>query len=270
MFILFLFLALSAQADSESKFAFDKSYPRDNTFCHYKESRIELLIRGSNKYTEPKERGYGEYIFLRNLPSKVPTLLTLNHSRGDTLKLFLGTSPQCSKSHGYLIDSETLAILFQKENRPFSDKLVIQFFDIPSMSPRDSLETSYPTDRAMKTANGFAFRVMAENYNLEMGKINIQKEKFIFQEKIFPVWMNYSKNGFEVLSDVTFDKFPWKEFFKDQDDFNSVTGWNNSEKTFTRKIMYVAVNHKLRKKCILFIGAKQKLSGIESWRCQSR
>lgn len=263
-------MTLSVLASSESKFAFDKSFPRDNTFCHVKERRIELLIRGSNKYTEPKERGYGEYIFLRNLPSKVSKLLTLNKSRGDTFKLFLGTSPQCSKSHGYLLDSNTLAVLLQKENRPYSDKLVIQFFDVATMSPREALETNYATDRAAKTDNGFAFRVMAETHNLDMGRVSIEGQKYIFQEKIFPVWVNYSKKGFEVLSNLTFDKFPWKEFFKDQEDFNSITGWNNSDKVYSNKIVYVAVNHKLRKKCILFIKAKQKLSGSESWRCQAR
>lgn len=270
MFILLLLISVSALAATKAQFAFDKSYPRDNTFCYVKERRIELQIRGSNKYTEPKERGYGEYIFLRNLPSKTEKLLKLNESRGDTIKLFLGTSPQCSKSHGYLIDSETLAILLQKENRPFKDKLIIQLFDTATMSPREALETSYPTDRAAKTENGFAFRVIAEKVNLEIGKVKIEDEEFIFQEKVFPVWMNYSKSGFEVLNEMTFDKFPWKEFFKDQEDFNSISGWNNSDKRFSKKIVYVAVNHKLKKKCILLIEAKQKLAGSESWRCQAR
>lgn len=270
MFIFVVLMTLSAFAATEAQFAFDKSFPRDNTFCHVKDQRIELLIRGSNKFTEPKERGYGEYIFLRNLPSKVPKLLSLNHSRGDTLKLFLGTSPQCSKSHGYLLDSKTLAILLQKENRPFNDKLVIQFFDITTMTPGEALETNYPTDRAAKTADGFAFRVMAESLNLDMGRVNIEGKQFIFQEKVFPIWMSYSKKGFEVQDDMTFDKFPWKEFFKDQEDFNSLTAWNNTDKKYGKKIVYVAVNHELHKKCILLIEAKQKLAGTESWKCQAR
>lgn len=268
MFILMLFFSLSVFADSESQFTFDKSYPRDNTFCHFKNQRIELLIRGSNKFIEPKERGYGEFIFLRNLPVRRAKLLPLNNTRGDTLKLFLGTSPQCSKSHGYMVGKDKLAILLQKENRPFNDKLVIQFFDVATMIPMESLETNYPTDRAAKTEDGFAFRVIAENHNPEIGRVSIEGEKFIYQEKYFPEWISYSKNGFEVASKLTFEKFPWKSAFRDQEDFLNVAGWNADEKKFSRKIVYRAVNHKLKKECLLFIEAKQKIAGSESWRCQ--
>lgn len=267
--MLMLLFSLSALAN-DSQFTFDKSYPRDNTFCHFKNQRIELLIRGSNKFIEPKERGYGEYIFLRKLPVRKVSLLTLNQSRGDTFKLFLGTSPQCSKSHGYMIGRDTLAILLQKENRPFSDKLVIQFFDVKTMLPKEALETNYPTDRAIKTEDGFAFRVMAENHSPDMGRVSIQGETFIFQEKTFPEWVNYSKNGFEVASSLTYEKFPWKKAFKDQDDFLNMAGWNTSENKFSRKIVYFAVNHKLKKECLLFIEAKQKIAGTESWRCQTK
>lgn len=271
MFILLLFLSLAAVADSESQFAYDKSYPRDNSFCHFKNQRIELLIRGSNKFTEPKEMGYGEFLFFRNLPSRKPTLLSLNQTRGDTFKLFLGTSPFCSKSHGYILDSRKLAILLLKENRPFIDKLVIQFFDIPSMKPAEYIETNYPADRAMKTETGFAVRVIEENHNPDMGTVSIEGEKFIYQEKQFPQWINYSaKSGFEILSDVTFDKFPWKDAFRDESDFLTMTGWDADSKKFKRRIIYLAVNHKLKKQCLLLIEAKQKLAGGEAWRCQAR
>ena len=55
MISILFFLTLSAFAASDSKDAFDKSFPRDNTFCSYKGSRVELLIRGENKFTEPKK-----------------------------------------------------------------------------------------------------------------------------------------------------------------------------------------------------------------------
>lgn len=270
MYILLLLLSLAAVADSDSQFTFDKSFPRDNTFCHFKDQRIEILIRGSNKFTEPREVGYGEFLFFRNLPTRKPTLLTLNKSRGDTFKLFLGTSPFCSKSHGYLLDSRKLAILLLKENRPFIDKLVIQFFDIPSMRPAEYLETSYQADRAMKTENGFAVRVNSENYNRDMGTVKIEGEKFIYQEEQFPQWINYTtKSGFEILSSMTYEKFPWKDAFRDESDFLAMSGWDPETKNFQRKIIYVAVNHKLKKKCLLLIEAKQKPAGGEAWRCQA-
>jgi hypothetical protein len=270
MFIFFLFLSLWAGASPDSKLTFDKSYPRDNTFCHFKNKRVELLIRGSQKFTEPNERGYGEFIFLRNLPVRIPMLMKLNTSRADTFKLFLGTSPQCSKSHGYMIGNDLIAVLLQKENRPFKDKLVIQLFDANSMTPKESIETNFPTDRATFMPDGFAFRVLAENHNPEMGRVMIAGEKFIYQEKTFPEWISYSLKGFEIKDNLTFDKFPWRNAFKDQRDFNEVTGWNEKDKKFTKKIVYLAVNHKLKKECLLFIAAKQKIHGSEAWRCQAR
>lgn len=268
MISILFFLTLSAFAASDSKDAFDKSFPRDNTFCSYKGKRVELLIRGESKFTEPKERGYGELIFYRH-PPKRPHVMKFSQFKADTFKLFNGVSPLCSKSHGYQTDEESMAILLLKENRPFKDKLVIQLFDLKSMTPKELIETNYPTDRAKKTKTGFAFSSFQENHNPEMGKVSIEGQEFIFQEKDFPQWIEFAGRSFGLLPDLTFERLPWKKHFKDQDDFYSVTGWNPAEKKFTKNIVYFAVNHKLKKSCVLFIAGKQKLVGNESWRCQT-
>jgi hypothetical protein len=268
MISILFFFTFSVFAASESTDAFDKSFPRDNTFCSYKGSRVELLIRSESKFTEPKERGYGELIFYRH-PPKRPSILNFNVSKADTFKLFNGVSPLCSKSHGYQIDDETMAILLLKENRPFKDKLVLQLFDLKTLSPKESIETNYLTDRAKKTKTGFAFNTYRENHNPEMGKVLIQGQEFIFQEKDFPQWVEYSNKSFSILSDLTFETLPWKNLFQDQEDFMTVTGWNPVEKNFSKKIVYFAINHKLKKRCLLFIESKQKLTGSESWRCQT-
>lgn len=265
--LLFL-LTTSVFAASDSLNAFEKTYPRDNTFCSYKKERVELLIRGHNKFTESKDRGYGEFIFIRRA-GKNPKLLELNSLRGDTFRFFLGTSPNCSKSHGYLIDTKTLAVLFLKENKPFLDKLVIQFFDPATMTPTKFLETQYPVERAFKINNGFVFKTIPETFSPDFGKVKINGEEFLFQEKSFPIWVNYTAAGFENSPEKTFEKSPWKKLFKDMDDFTATTGWNADEKKFTKTVVYEAVNYKIKKKCLLVIEAKQKLAGSESWRCQA-
>lgn len=266
MISILFFLTLSAFAASDSKDAFDKSFPRDNTFCSYKGNRIELLIRGESKFTEPKERGYGELIFYRH-PPKRPTIMKFSQFKADTFKLFSGVSPLCSKSHGYMIDPETMAILLLKENRPFKNKLVMQLFDIKTLKPTELIETSYLTDRASKTKTGFAFNTFRENHNPEIGKVLIEGNEYIFQEKEFPQWMEYSQRSFSLEPDLTFERLPWKKHFKDQVDFLAVTGWNQIEKKFAKNIVYLAVNHKMKKRCLLFIETKQKLAGNELWRC---
>ncbi len=54
---MLLLLNLTSFASTDTKDAFDKSFPRDNTFCSYNDKRVEILIRGENKFTEPKEKG---------------------------------------------------------------------------------------------------------------------------------------------------------------------------------------------------------------------
>lgn len=268
MLALFFFITTSVFAASESLDAFEKTYPRDNTFCSHKNQRIEILIRGLNKYTEVKDRGYGEFIFIRRAGKK-PKLLDLNSMRGDSFRFFLGTSPSCSKSHGYVLDQETIAVLLLKENKPFNDKLVIQHFDSRTMTPKQIIETNYPVERAFKIKDGFVFKTLPENFNPEIGKIKIEGEDYIYQEKSFPIWINYTLAGFETSLEKSYEKSPWIKVFKDLSDFSSLSGWNSTEKKFTKITVYEAVNHKSKKKCLLLLEAKQKLLGNELWRCQT-
>lgn len=268
MFILAFILSLNLFAASESMNVFEQSFPRDNTFCSFKGKRVEILIRGMNKFTEPKERGYGEYLFYRFSPKK-PRLMETNKYRTDSLKFFLGVSPICSKSHGYKIDDSTIAVLLKKENRPFKDKLVIQMFNAVTMEPKETLETNYLTEKAKKIEGGFAFSSFTEMMNPEIGKVQINNETFIFQEKDFPVWIGYTSKGFELLPDLTYDRSPWRKSFKEKKDFLEAAGWNEAEKKFTKQIVYLAINHKLKKKCLLLLEAKQKPVGNEAWICQT-
>lgn len=264
---MILFIAFNIFAASESTNTFEKTYPRDNTFCSYKKSRIEISIRGSNKFTEPKEKGYGEFIFLRKTGFK-PSLLPLNESRSDTFRFFTGKSSVCSKSHGYLLNESTMAILFLKENQPFKDKLAFQIFDHKTLTAIKHVETDYPTDKAKKIDHGFAFRTLPEILNPDMGKVQIGPDTFIFQEKSFPLWINYTEKGFEVSADETYSQFPYKKLFKSKEDFMTSLGWDESEMKFKKSIIYYAINHKLKKECFLFVEAKTKFTGSESWICQ--
>lgn len=268
MLILVLFMAFPIWAATDSMNVFEQSYPRDNAFCSYKGKRIEILIRGMGKFTEQNERGYGEYLFYR-FPPQDPRLMETNKLRSDSLKFFMGVSPLCSKSHGYKIDENTIAILFKKENRPFKDKLVIQLFDASKMEPKETIETNYLTEKAKKIEGGFAFSSFTEMLNPEIGKILINNDSYIFQEKEFPVWIAYTSRGFESLPDLTYERSPWKKSFKDKKDFLDASGWNETEKKFTKQIVYRATNHQLKMKCLLILEAKQKPTGNESWKCQA-
>jgi hypothetical protein len=267
--LMILFLAFSAFPKSASKNAFEKSYPRDNVFCGPKDNKIELLIRGGSKFTEPKEKGYGELIFYR-LSNKKPVLMTLSDFKSDTFRLFLGTSPLCSKSHGYKLDEETLVVLFLKENRPFKDKLVLQFFDSKTLLPTKNVDTNLNVDKARISTTGFSVRTFNEIHHQDAGKVSINEEVFVYHEKEFPKWMDYNLNsGFKTNPEMTFQKFPWKKSMQDIKEFLSLSGWDLEKGQFTREIIYLAVNHQAKKRCILFTDKKIKIDGSESWKCHT-
>jgi hypothetical protein len=266
-FFFIITFSLSLLWAAKSKNAFEVSYPRDNTFCNYKGKRVQFLIRGESKYTESREKGYGEFIFYK-IDEMSPKLMPLNDFRSDTFKLFPGQSKICSKSLGITINTNTFAVLFLKENKPFKDKLVIQLFDITSMTPKDFIETTYSVDKVRELTNGFSFRAFKDNHKLDAGKINIQGTEYIYHEKDFSQWVTYQNNKFEIDGKLSFENFPWKEYFKNIEDFYSTTGWIAEEKKFNNEIIFFAVNHKLKKGCLLVIQHKEKLTGSEAWRCQ--
>jgi hypothetical protein len=266
MILFFFFHVFASFAASDSSNAWDKSFPRDNTFCSIGKEKVEISLRGSQKTIEPKERGYGDLIFY-TIPNKEPMLLELNKNKSDTYRFLLGKETACSKSHGHVLDSSTFAVLLLKENKPFKDLLVIHKFDLKTLSPKGFIETNFPTDLAIKTTSGFAFRTTSVTEQTEVGQINIGEDRYIYQEKNLPIWINYTDKGFEIDPELTFSHFPWKEIINDKKEFFSLLGWNPKEKKFSNEKIYMAVNHKLKKNCLLISEIKQKISGTENWRC---
>lgn len=267
MTLIILLLSGLLHASSDDMDMFEKTFPKDNTFCYQNGKRIEILIRGSTKYTEPNERGYGEFFFTR-LDGQEPKLLPLNSTRSDSLKFFPGDSKVCTKTMGFSIDKETAGILLLKDDRPYKEKLVIQFFDLTTLTPKDHLETIYSTDKVKITKDGFVFNNLDEKIETVTGKIKIEGVEYTYQDREFPKWMSYTSKGFEVLSTMTYENFPTKMFFKDEADFLLTTGWNPTKREFMNNVLYVAVNHKLKKACLLVELQKKKLDGSEKWRCQ--
>ncbi len=267
MIITVLSILLSlAYGASESKNAFDKSYPRDNTFCTIKGKVLELMIRGGTERIEPAERGYGELLFYR-APKKLPHLLPLRDFTSETYRLFLGVSPGCSKSHGYLLGS-TFGILLRKENRPFPDKLAIQLFDVQTLAPLELVDTNYLADRALPYPEGFAFRHVSD-VGASVGKVTIGGESYIHQQKGFPRWYAYTASGVKPLPDLTFEKFPLQKHFKSKDEFLELAGWNASALRFEKEVFHQAVSHKLRRQCFLLTDKIRPLTSTDAWKCHA-
>lgn len=264
IFLLLLISPIFAQSIDVRSLR-EKTVTRDNTFCRLGKERIEFQIRSDSRHTEPHEKKYGEYVFYYN--KKRPYLLPLNVDRLNNYRFFPGRETSCSKTLGYQLEKDKVAILFLKENRPFMDKLSLQIFDASTLAAGDVIDSEFSADKTEATTGGFIFRTYAERQNLQMGSIKIQDIEYFFQDRDFSYWMKYGPAGFEISTTESFKHSPWKKFFKDEQDFLTATGWDSSNKKFNNSVLFVAINHQHKKECIVLVPPKTKITGPEQWRC---
>ena len=148
------------------------------------------------------------------------------------------------------------------------DKLAFQILNAKTFVAEDVVDTEYMTDMTEGTENGFLFRTYERREGLEMGKTHINNIEYIFQTRGFPIWMKYSSAGFEISGSASYQKFQWKDYFKSEKDFFDNSVWDGKEKKFKNSVLYIAVNHSLKKECILLTATKIQITGTESgWRC---
>lgn len=268
MLILLLSLVSFAFADNdrfEIKNLIQSTYAHDNTFCMLGGVRVEFELRGLNKFTDPKDRAFGEHIFYRN--QKVLKALPLNKDHMHSYRFFPAKDGNCSKSLAFKMDQTTSAILFLRENRPYKGKLVIQLYDHVNHLPKEAVETEYSTDEVKADKSGFAFKVVPERHDRLMGQVTINDVKYTYQDRDFHPWLLYSLKGFETLGSITYDNFEWKKYFKDESEFFQIAGWNATTKQFSNTYVYIAVNHALKKECLFISSSKVQITGTENWRC---
>lgn len=264
---LFLFPTAFAEFDKFSSNLYEKTFPRANTACTFKKQRIELIIRGSSKFTESKEKGFGEYVFYR-FKNKVEVLpFSKGHAN---LFRFYKSSPDssCAKTLGYPLEGDKFAVLLGEENKPHGEKLVIQIFDFKSMQALESVQTGMLVEKAFARPGGFIFKSFSERYDMDMGQVKFGSDKYTYQDRVFPVWMKYTLKGIEVDPSATFAKLPWRKYFKDEADFLKASEWNPETGTFKKPTVYYAVLHAKKKKCVLFMPQRTNpLTSQEQWHC---
>jgi len=214
MFFLLPLLMLTAQAETfKMRNLREQSFTRDNTFCQIKNKRIEIQIRGNQQYTEKKDQ-YGEHVFWYPQEDDAKAL-PINQDKLNSYRLFHGPSKICTKSQAYLFGKDQVVLLFLKENRPFKDKLSLQFFDLNTQKPLTVLHTDYSSDLTDEFPGGFIFRTYVERADMDMGKVKIDGVEFTYQDRHFPYWLKATPAGLEVEPIVSFEKFPFKKHFKD-------------------------------------------------------
>lgn len=259
-------ILLSTAALASDKDSFEKTYPRDNTFCLVDGKRVEIMIRGDQSHTEPKERMWGEHVFAR-LGTQTPYRLPVTERSG-LYRLFQGNPSSCTKSIGTMNDGKFM-ILFQKLNSPHKHQLVIQYLDPVSLKPVEHEYSPYLADKVLIRNNGLVMRTHAKaRSEIQMGKVQINGKKFIYQDHEFPVWISVTGKESVIDPQLTFENFRYRSFFKTSADFNLMAGWNENTKSFKNNILYVAINHQTKTKCVVMLETVKTPDGSEGWICQ--
>jgi hypothetical protein len=152
--------------------AFDKTYPRDNTFCQIGQKRIEIMIRGFQSHTEPKERMWGDNVFARGPEGKISRIPVTQEQSG-IYRFFSGNPSSCTKGVGSMV-GKRFAMLFQKHNSPSKHKVVIQYLDPVTLEPLETVYTPYLSDKARVTKTGLVLRTFPPaRQEMQMGKVMI-------------------------------------------------------------------------------------------------
>lgn len=261
-----LLLSLPVFANKEAANLHEKTFARDNTFCHVDGKRIEILVRGSSRYTEVGEKFYGEVAISKTDGGEF-TALPINDEHLGLLRFLPGKKSLCSKTQGYKIGADSFAVLFSQENKPFAPKLVIQLFDRKTLHPTKAVASSYLVQNARKTKDGFKFQTLDEKDDIEMGTIEIQGSKYTYQDRGFTYWVSYTDKGFKVLPDDSYEESPWIKAFKDKEDFLKKMFWSPKDEKFDHPMVYIAVNHQTKRGCIFVSQTKIKPTGKEEWHC---
>lgn len=267
---LILFSALTmAENQIDIRTLRDETFTRDNTFCTIAKERIQIQLRGVVSHTEPGEGKYGDWILY--YPGDKPKLLPINADRLNKYRLFEGHSKGsiCSKSYGFAVGKDKVAVLFLEENRPFLDKLTVQLFDNKTNQPLNVLETNYLSNEAEGIQAGFAFKTYVEKAATGNGTFKRDGLTFAYSDVDFPYWVKFEEKGMEISPELSFEKFPWKAHFKDLNQFLEITGWDAKNKKFNNTFLHHAMNHKAKQECILIRNQIIKINGEEKdWICR--
>jgi hypothetical protein len=267
MYLLFFILSFAYADPQDLRNLFEKTYTRDNTFCELGKEKTQIQIRSIESKTELDQQKYGEYIFYSSELSH--KLMPLNQDNLGNYRLFHGVGTICSKSLAFRLTKDLVAILFLRENSPHRDQLSIQLFNTKSFSPEKAIDTDYQVDKVISTKDGFAFGTRYDRMGIESGKIKMGEIDYLYQDRDFGHWVQFTHAGARLSPAMSFEHFEFKSLFKDEKDFLLASGWDEKGNRFTKSILFVAVNHELKKECILLTETKMKLNGSEAgWRCR--
>lgn len=256
--LLFFWVPSAFSDDFAARALLDKSFVRDNSYCVFGKSKIEIEIRGLDQFTAPQDAGYGEHIFL--VRNGMRTLLPINKRPMGRYRFLSGTTNNCTKSLMLKLDARII-FFFLKDSRPFLDTLSAVIYT-PDSGKTEVVETGFGVVKALVANDRMKFSSAKSLDPLAGGKVKISGKEFLYVRKKLVPWYFYDGKSFAIDAETTFKNFEFNEFFKDFSDFAHSFEWDKSSTRFKIQEFSHAVRHATKESC-LSVGSEST-----KWRCE--
>ena len=246
--------------DPDARTLREKTFVRDNTFCHLGEKKVEIEIRGFDQYTDPQDARYGDKVF--SVRDKVYRLLPLAKDNIGRYRLLLGEDPHCSKSLSLKRNAQELTVFFLKDNRPFPDLLTLLHYDFSGSARTE--ETAYPMKEALVEGGKLFFSSVSGKSVPDLKKVRLKGQEYTVTFQELPVWYVYDGKNFRVDQMKTYHRFDQLHFFPTREDFEAFFQWDADAGKYRLHGHVAAVNAALREKCLA------RTITDKDWRCRKK
>lgn len=254
-FLLFLPLHLFASSLSELRDLYDNTFSRDNSYCTYNNTKFELQIRSIDRYTQPNDRDYGEFLFIGSKGIKY-NLTDFNENIG-RFRFIYSKERSCSKTLAIPINEEVITLFYAQDSRPYPDTLILVDFNTKKLSAKVTY-TKLPIKDYYQVGDKLYFSSYLPKTN--MSTIDFNGTQYTLLQSVLPVWKIYYQK--QITNDVTqtYNQFEWNVFFKNIEEFKKSFQWNQQLQRFEKDTFEVMFNYQIRKRC---------LRVQDEWRCRS-
>lgn len=247
------------------------------TACRISGNKAELMLRFDKKQpAELREFSGAPILFLQTKKNThLIEDLTAPHP-GDFSFVPITEKSGCDGTQAFSLSKNTLAILYSQDNRPFQAIYKVVFWD----AKKDKIlfrQSLGPVSQYMKVKNGFAFSTIVERSDADSIEMTTSAGlKMNASDKDLEALQVLKFDGKDVKiefdPDLSFEKSPWKKFFKSKDDYLLTIGWSEAEKKIKNQVVYYASNFNRSKSnieemCAAFTDKRGGVIAANSWRC---